>query len=106
MYLLWKLYLGLFDNATDVPPQKAERKLAMSNKSQFLLLSANPQQEIVSCPSRLCTIQFGITVPVLKYQHELQHLRGFLHPNTQSLEVFGEQAEERRLEFIQSNWNS
>lgn len=93
MYLLWKLYFGLFDNTTEVPCQKAERKLAMSNKSQFLLLSANSQQEIVSCPSRLCTIQFGITV--LKYQHELQHLQGILHSNVQSLEVFGEGVEER-----------
>lgn len=85
MYLLWKLYFGLFDNATEVPPQKAKRKFAMFNKSQFLLLSANPQQEIIAFPSRLCTVQFGIIVPVLKYQHELQHLRGFLHPNIQIL---------------------
>lgn len=27
MYLLWKLYFGLFDNATEVPPQKGKKEV-------------------------------------------------------------------------------
>lgn len=90
-YLLWKLYFWLFDNATKMPPQKAERMFAMYSKSLLPLLCAHPQQDLVFCS--YSSAQFSLASLckyVVMYQCEWQCLKGILQSNIQSLEVWEE----------------